>query len=1108
VKPLRSLCISAFLLCVCLRAGAAVESWSHSALPVTNALELWFDASAENAARQSLKLASLNPGSELDRWHDASGHRRDALQRVRESRPRLRRVAGTFFLRFDGESDFLAGSIIPDVSLEEATVFVLAAPRANPGGFRGFLSWNAAGKNDYQSGFNVDLGSRASTNWNFLNMEAAGASGERNLLSRQQPFSQFHVLAISATANFVGVYLDSTAQGTRSRKASPMVLSEFAVGARCNDASGGMPYILSFLDGDVAEVLVYGKALASAERERVEQYLLTKYAGLIRSAADPSQAIETPFVTVTNPPPIQMLVPGFQVRQLPLQLNNVNNLVYSPDGRLFAFGYDGNVFQLKDTDGDGLEDRADYFFRNERNEIPACIGMAWGPGGLYIPAKGRILRLRDKGDGTGELETINSGWVPPSKLGGSSLDAVAITVGSDGAVYFGLGCDDWTGAYRMNKETGKSDYNIQSERGTIIRLSPDFKTREILATGLRWPSSLAFNSAGDLFCTDQEGATWLPNGNPFDELLHIQTGRHYGFPPRHPRYLPRVIDEPSVFDYAPQHESTCGLHFNNGPKLFGPDWWRGDAIIAGESRGKIWRTKLVKTPAGYVGQNQIIACLNMLTIDAVPSPDGDLVVTCHSGLPDWGTGPQGKGKFFKISYVDKSAPQPVLAYAAGPSETRVVFDRPIEPLRFKNLLPQSGMTMGKYVTAGDRFESFRPGYQVVQNQMMEPRFELPLLSAGIASDGRSLTLRTAARSLAAKYAVKLPDSSSMKRDAGRSSLPQQAAVDLLTDLTGVETTWKDSSEQWTGWLPHLDTEVARDLTAASAEHQRLFQLMRNQGTLTMRGQLDVWQMLRTATQPGSTLDYEYPPETVTIVLRSAGGINAIKSGSRARVERPSAREAQITVQTEADHWLPIEISLKTGSAAPVLQVSWHTAEDPRPRALPLRRVLLPWANPYSAESSVVPRSIPEIAGGNGPAGKKLFFGDRAGCYKCHQVNGEGGRIGPDLSNLIHRDYASVMKDITQPSAAINPDHLAYNVQLRDGDILNGIIVADGDKEMDLGSSDGKTIRIAKSKIEAVKPSAISLMPENLLDTLTAQERKDLLTFLLTPSAAPKTAASN
>src|SRR5439155_25251143 len=186
-------------------------------------------------------------------------------------------------------------------------------------------------------------------------------------------------------------------------------------------------------------------------------------------------------------------------------------------------------------------------------------------------------------------------------------------------------------------------------------------------------------------------------GNPFDELLHIQPGRHYGFPPRHPKYLPNVIDEPSTFDYAPQHQSTCGLHFNDpvagSGKVFGPAAWRGDAIVAGESRGKIWRTKLVKTPAGYVAQNQIIACLNMLTIDAVPSPDGDLVVTCHSGLPDWGTGPQGKGKLFKISYTDKTAPQPVLAYAASPTETRVIFDRPLDHSMLKNMADHSSITL-------------------------------------------------------------------------------------------------------------------------------------------------------------------------------------------------------------------------------------------------------------------------------------------------------------------------------------------------------------------------------------------------------------------------------
>src|SRR5437667_12205875 len=126
-------------------------------------------------------------------------------------------------------------------------------------------------------------------------------------------------------------------------------------------------------------------------------------ASLISTAiltAGPIGLVESPLAIVSNPPPIQMLAPGFTVRELPLDLNNLNNLVYAPDGRLFALGYDGNVFQLKDTDGDGREDTASYFYKNDYNEIPATIGMAWGPGGLYIPVKGRVIRLRDRGDGT------------------------------------------------------------------------------------------------------------------------------------------------------------------------------------------------------------------------------------------------------------------------------------------------------------------------------------------------------------------------------------------------------------------------------------------------------------------------------------------------------------------------------------------------------------------------------------------------------------------------------------------------------------------------------------------------------------------------------------
>src|SRR5207249_11279473 len=180
-------------------------------------------------------------------------------------------------------------------------------------------------------------------------------------------------------------------------------------------------------------------------------------------------------------------------------------------------------------------------------------------------------------------------------------------------------------------------YDLNSVRGTIQKWSPKTKQLETIATGIRVPFALTFNKAGDLFNTDQEGETWMPNGNPLDELNHIIPGRNYGFPPRHEKWLPDLISEPPVVAFGPQHQSACGFFFNErtaARKSFGPAWWEGDAIIAGESRGKIWRARLVKTPAGYVGKETIIARLNMLTTDVALSPKGDVYVSCHSGPPE------------------------------------------------------------------------------------------------------------------------------------------------------------------------------------------------------------------------------------------------------------------------------------------------------------------------------------------------------------------------------------------------------------------------------------------------------------------------------------------
>lgn len=47
---------------------------------------------------------------------------------------------------------------------------------------------------------------------------------------------------------------------------------------------------------------------------------------------------------------IRPIVPGFVAEELPITLPNVNNLRFSPNGDLFALGYNGHVYVLRDRE--------------------------------------------------------------------------------------------------------------------------------------------------------------------------------------------------------------------------------------------------------------------------------------------------------------------------------------------------------------------------------------------------------------------------------------------------------------------------------------------------------------------------------------------------------------------------------------------------------------------------------------------------------------------------------------------------------------------------------------------------------------------------------------
>ncbi|MEK0450448.1 MAG: hypothetical protein RL088_2716 [Verrucomicrobiota bacterium] len=1069
----------------------AAEPWADKKLPPAGGLELWLDASAQAAALGARKTP-LAASGEVDIWLDGSGNRRDLRQPLVDFRPKLITGAGGAFVQFDGTNDFVATA--PGVEMPEATVFVVAAPRANAGFFPGFFGMNRTGQNDYTSGLNFDLGGKASPTLSTLNAEATGAGGERNLLKTQFDFGTFHVFSLAVGADSIKLRADGKDEGSRPRKPAAISMEELTVGARRYSHDGHPPFAGSFLDGGIAELIIFRGVLPDAERDAVEKYLIAKHSGLRTAATATVPGGPRILTPVANPPPVQMFVPGFEVRELPLKMTNIDCLRYRHDGVLVAGAYNGKIWLLRDTDGDGSEDKVELYW--ESGDLKNVIGMALTPkgdprgDGVFVATAGRILFIPDKNhDNRGDEQIIvASGWEKQKTPGGGgSVDALGLALAPDGSIYFGLGVSAYNNAYLLDAD-GKSHFDIKTERGTVQRIFADFSKRETICTGIRYPVGAQFNKHGDLFMTEQEGATWLPNGNPFDELVHIEKGRHYGFPPRHPKHLPDVIDEPSVFDYGPQHQSTCGFVFNEGDKTFGPDWWKGDAFVTGESRGKLYRTKLVKTGAGYVAQNQLIAALAMLPVDVTLSPRGDLIVACHSGAPDWGSGPEGAGKLFRISAAKEPVPRPVLTYFASASELRVTFDHDLEPTKLRDLAKRTEIVAGRYVAAGDRYESFRPGYQVVRDQMAAPRRDVPVLGATLSADKRSINFAIPPQSVAEQYAITMPD---FTKPPGT----PHAFIDLATDMSGVAAEWTsaDGKTKWKGWLPHLDFEVARQLAAGSAEHAQ----MTARGEVRTNWQFAVSEMLQPAVQPGAKLDYERSPENVTVTFTGETGFALAQFPQEAKPSVNASGDVTTMLTSNAHDGFrgPFELWSRVSGKFAGVSVTWHTADDERQRAFPVRRFLLPFAKPADAKAA---EPVVAKLEGDWLNGRRLYFG-KAQCATCHTTGGQGGRVGPDLSNLSFRDRASVEKDIREPGAALNPDHLTYHITLKNGAELAAVMLTEDKEKYRIGEANGTVRDLPRADVRGVKALPISLMPPGLLDALTPAEQNDVIKFLLTPA---------
>src|SRR5262249_43435369 len=154
-------------------------------------------------------------------------------------------------------------------------------------------------------------------------------------------------------------------------------------------------------------------------------------------------------------------------------------------------------------------------------------------------------------------------------------------------------------------------------------------------------------------------------------------------------------------------------------------------------------------------------------------------------------------------------------------------------------------------------------------------------------------------------------------------------IDLDFDLTGCEANWKpaDGGAPWTGWLPCYDLDVSQQFTKGSAPHDALWAAMAGAGELTLRGQLDLNDMLRPAIQPGSHIDYKYPPESPTVTFKTdstKSNVRLLLTSNKqfAVAAKEDGTRVSFTVPADAKKLVPIELHLKKEKGPALLSAEW------------------------------------------------------------------------------------------------------------------------------------------------------------------------------------------